>query len=77
MGARGRLYHSNLRAVCCGRAVGENVGYGASVASVHAMLMRSPAHRANILNRRYDEIGLGVRRVKGRLWVTQVFRDRR
>lgn len=35
--------------------------------------MRSSAHRANILDRKFDYFGVGVRRGKGSLWVTVVF----
>jgi uncharacterized protein YkwD len=36
--------------------------------------MRSPAHRANILNPAYRQVGVGIVRANGRLWITQVFR---
>lgn len=56
--------------------VGENVGYGPDVATVHVAFMRSPAHRANVLDRDYTEIGVGVVVRGGRAWVVHVFRDR-
>jgi uncharacterized protein YkwD len=44
--------------------VGENIAWGsgeeASPRSIVSMWMHSPGHRANILNRRFKEIGLGV-----------------
>lgn len=58
------------------RWVGENVGYGPDVATVHVAFMRSPAHRANVLDRDYTEIGVGVVVRDGRAWVVHVFRDR-
>jgi uncharacterized protein YkwD len=76
MAARGVLSHSNLGRICCFRAAAENVAYGANPAAVHRMLMASPAHRANILNARYDEVGFGAYTRNGVLWVTQIFRDR-
>ena len=42
------------------RWVGENVGYGPDVATVHAAFMNSPAHKANILDRDYTEVGIGA-----------------
>jgi uncharacterized protein YkwD len=54
--------------------VAENVGYGSSLEQVHAALMASPGHRANILNPRYTLIGVGVTwDASGLLWLTQNF----
>ena len=48
------------------RLMGENLGWGdyssATPRSMVSAWMRSPAHRANILDRRYDEIGVGITR---------------
>jgi len=75
MARRGRLYHSNLSNICCYRMVAENVGVGGSVLSVHRALMASPGHRANILQRGWHGVGVGVVKRDGRLWVTQIFRQ--
>jgi uncharacterized protein YkwD len=75
--ARSRtLYHNpNLRtAVTNWRWVGENVGYAPSILTVHRALMASPGHRANILDRDYTQVGVGVVYSGGRVWVAQVFR---
>jgi hypothetical protein len=57
------------------RWVGENVGVGPDAASIHRALMNSPAHRANILDRDYTQIGVGaVRDSRGALWIAEVFR---
>lgn len=56
------------------RVVAENVAYGSSIAGIHAALMRSTGHRANLLDTRVTEVGIGVERRDGRYWVTQVFR---
>jgi hypothetical protein len=37
--------------------------------------MRSPGHRANILDRDYSEVGVGAVVRNGRLWVAEVFRQ--
>jgi uncharacterized protein YkwD len=43
--------------------VGENIAYGyTSAASVMTAWMHSPGHRANILNKRFTKIGLGLAR---------------
>lgn len=76
MGSSNTLYHNpDLTSdVTNWRWVGENVGYGPDATVVHAALMASPAHRANILDTDYTEIGIGTVTVDGRIWVTQVFR---
>lgn len=52
----------------------ENVGRGPSAGTIHSALMDSTGHRANILDARLTEIGVGVEVRNGQLWVTQVFR---
>jgi uncharacterized protein YkwD len=54
---------------------GENVAYGeVEMEDVMKGWMASPKHRANILNPRYTEIGLGLSRTdKGVVYYTQVF----
>lgn len=56
------------------QVVGENVGRGPDVDVVHAAFMNSPAHRDNILDSRWTEIGVGVEVRDGTVWVTEVFR---
>lgn len=55
--------------------VGENVGKGPSVAPIQQAFMESPAHRANVLDPDWTEIGVGVEARDGRLWVVEVFRQ--
>jgi cysteine-rich secretory family protein/putative peptidoglycan binding protein len=76
MASRNRLYHNpNLTMdVRNWRWVGENVGYGPSSTSVHRAFMNSAPHKANILDRDYTEIGIGVVVRDGRVWVAEVFR---
>lgn len=52
----------------------ENVGVGPSSGTVHRALMGSTGHRANILDTRVTQVGIGVEIRNGRVWVTQVFR---
>jgi uncharacterized protein YkwD len=72
-----RLYHSNLSSgiTACWRSLGENVGYGSSVAQVQAAFMNSSGHRANILNRSFDRVGVGVAYNGSRVYTVQVFMD--
>jgi uncharacterized protein YkwD len=54
---------------------GENVGVtGGTVASIQEAFMRSPGHRANILNRGFRRVAVGTYRDgNGYLWVTVFF----
>jgi uncharacterized protein YkwD len=53
--------------------LGENVGYGGDVASLHRAFMNSPAHRANVMGS-YRHVGVGVKKnSNGVMWVTIIF----
>ena len=52
--------------------VGENVGVGGTVASLHDAFMNSPAHKANIMFA-YNFVGVGVAKSGDRMWVTVTF----
>ena len=54
-------------------ALGENVGVGSTVRSVHRALMDSRPHRRNILSGAFTRVGVGVVRSGGRVWVTEIF----
>jgi hypothetical protein len=56
------------------KKVGENVGRGPSVGSIHDAFMASTGHRRNILDPDWIEVGVGVVVRDGRIWVTEVFR---
>jgi len=56
------------------RTVGENVGVGPGTRLLHNAFMASPEHRANVLSSAYTEIGIGVVRRHGTLYVTEDFR---
>lgn len=53
--------------------VGENVGRGGSVDSLHQAFMDSPGHRANILDPAWTQVGIGTLYANDRLYVTVVF----
>jgi hypothetical protein len=60
------------------RSLGENVGEGASVSSIHQALVASPGHRANLLSSRFTEVGIGTAvDASGRIYVDEVFRTPR
>lgn len=77
MAARNTLQHNpSLTSQVNGwRWVGENVGYGPDWRKVQVAFMNSPAHRANILDRDYSQIGIGIVVSGDRVWITQVFRS--
>ena len=56
--------------------LGENVGVGGTVSSLHSAFMNSPAHRANILLSSFKHVGVGVVQSGDRLWVTVTFEAR-
>jgi uncharacterized protein YkwD len=69
------LYHSKLsdgiKVNWC--SLGENVGYGPSIASIEDAYMKSPGHRANILNTKWNGAGVGYARNGNRVFTVQVF----
>jgi uncharacterized protein YkwD len=56
--------------------LGENVGVGSTVESLHQAFMNSPTHKENILLGSFQHVGVGTRREHGKLWVTVVFEAR-
>jgi uncharacterized protein YkwD len=55
------------------RAFGENVARAATAARAHRAIWASPSHRSNLLEPRYDSIGVGMARGPEGLWVAEVF----
>jgi len=55
---------------------GENVALAENAARVHAGLMHSSGHRANILDSQFNSIGVGVVRTEEGIYVTQDFARR-
>jgi uncharacterized protein YkwD len=78
MAAKNKLYHNPYLAKWLSdwnwTILGENVGVGGSVLSLHKAFMASPGHKANNLHRRYKNIGVGIVSSGGRMWVTVIFR---
>jgi uncharacterized protein YkwD len=80
MTGRNLLFHSSTRQlgerVTRWRLLGENIGYGSTVRSLHRAFMASAPHRANIRRAEFRNVGVGVRRRSGHLWVTVIFQSR-
>lgn len=55
----------------------ENVIEGPSPEYIHTQFMRSPAHRANIMDRDMDSIGVGVAEHDGQLFAVEDFSQSR
>lgn len=53
--------------------LGENVGVGGTVPSLHDAFMNSAPHAANVLHTSFKRVGVGVVRNDGRIWVTVIF----
>ena len=69
------LYHSTLSDGITVRwcSLGENVGYGPTIAAVQHAYMASSTHRANILRPGWTAVGTGVARRGDKVWVVQEF----
>lgn len=79
MAAAGTIFHSSDLAGTVGSVypnwtrVGENVGTGSSVESIHAAMLASPSHAANIYGD-YNLLGVGVyTNPGGVMFVTELF----
>lgn len=81
MAATGKLSHSNLTDGLSGvswTALGENVGVssatGDTLKTIFELFVNSSAHRANLVNRGFTHMGVGVATDNtGRVWVAEVF----
>ncbi len=55
-------------------AMGENVAHAANIVLAHRALWSSPSHRDNLLQPRFDRLGIGVSSdPDGSVWVTELF----
>jgi uncharacterized protein YkwD len=76
MAAEQRLSHSYLPAgnTQPWRKLAENVGVGSNLDSIHNNFMASSAHKANIIDPAFNQLGVGVTRDgAGRYWVVHEF----
>lgn len=80
MAADGTIYHNNnLGNEISGHwwAAGENVGMGPDCQSIQDAFMASPGHRANVIDRDYNQVGVGVAYDdEGTIYVTVDFAGR-
>ncbi|MGH8990436.1 MAG: CAP domain-containing protein, partial [Acidimicrobiia bacterium] len=75
MGDAGRIWHSTLSdgITADWRKLGENVGMGGSVDSLHQAFIASPKHYANLVDPAFNYVGIGVVHVNGTLFVSEMF----
>jgi hypothetical protein len=75
MAATGCVCHSNLPDGVTVRwsKLGENVGRGPSVTSIHNALVASPGHLANMVDGAFQWVGVGVSYGGGQMYVVEVF----
>jgi hypothetical protein len=65
-----------VRRVTRWEILGENVGVGSTVDSLHHAFMDSPPHRANVLYAKFRHVGIGVTRSNDKMWVTVILENR-
>jgi cysteine-rich secretory family protein len=78
MAASGTIFHNqSLGSDVPGKwtLVGENVGQGGTCESIHRAFMNSPGHRKNIMEPRYNYVGMGVVLSNGTVFITEVFME--
>jgi uncharacterized protein YkwD len=76
MADEGTIFHSDLRKTVedfVWSLAGENVGMGPSMISLHKAFMNSPPHRENVLDRRFERVGIGVVWRDGTAFITVLF----
>lgn len=56
--------------------LGDNVGKGPTVSSIHKAFMESPTHRDIILEGDFNQVGVGIVKSGETLYVTQIFAKR-
>lgn len=77
MAAVGAISHSNLAdgAPAEWTRLGENVGRGPSVDSIHNALVASPGHYVNLTDPGFRFVGVGAVNANGTLYVSEVFME--
>ena len=75
MAGEGRIWHSNLPEGITADwdTLGENVGVGPSVGSLHDAFIASPSHFENLVRPDFDYIGIGVVMVGTTIYVAEEF----
>src|SRR5712691_8897388 len=76
----GTIYHNMTGYISVGRSdmgasfLGENVAMGTSIDYAQSALINSPAHRQNILDPRFNYVGIGAATdAAGQVYITEDF----
>lgn len=84
LASRGTLVHSNLAdglESLDWTTLGENLASGTETGDwslrLHEALVKSPAHYANLVDRRFTHMGVGVASAGGQVYVVEVFAELR
>lgn len=78
MAEAGEIFHSHLpdEIVVPWKRLGENVGVGPSVPSLHDAFVASPSHYKNLVDGGFDRVGIGITTTSdGTIYVGQVFME--
>lgn len=77
MAAAEDIFHSDDMAAGLDgwQLLGENVGRGGNLETLHQAFMDSPGHRRNVLDPRFDALGVGVVWSEGVPYVVELFMD--
>ncbi len=77
MADTGCLCHSNLpdNVTVGWRKLGENIGRGPDLTSIHNALVASPLHYANMVDNAFHWVGVGIAYGGGQMYVAEVFMD--
>jgi Cysteine-rich secretory protein family len=75
MAAAGKIWHSTLSDGVTEdwKKLGENVGMGGSVDSLHSAFVASPHHYENLVDPAFEYVGIGVVRSGNTIYVSEVF----
>ncbi|HEV3362963.1 MAG TPA: CAP domain-containing protein [Acidimicrobiia bacterium] len=75
MAAAGRIWHSTLSDGITEnwRKLGENVGMGGSVDTLHRAFVNSPHHYENLIDPAFGHVGIGIAMSGTTIYVTEVF----
>jgi hypothetical protein len=77
MANAGSIFHSNLPDGISAdwHRLGENVGMGPDVGSIHQALVNSPGHYANLVDPGFRYVGVGVVNANGTCYVSEAFME--